>query len=124
MYFHAISNVLINSSIKDDDSVYISHCNFTGSDILIEHKKPTHNSKIELKLNCGGGNNNKVNVRVTDAASVGTFDITVDGVSQMEEFEVNITSIESSKVRLTLRNVQNTPVTVGESYLANTSGLF
>ena len=55
---------------------------------------------------------------------VGTFDLTVDGVSQMEEFEVNITSIESSKVRLTLRNVQNTPVTVGESYLANTSGLF
>ena len=63
-------------------------------------------------------------MRVTDAASVGTFDITMDGVSQMEEFEVNITSIESSKVRLTLRNVQNTPVTVGESYLANTSGLF
>ena len=57
-------------------------------------------------------------MRVTDAASVGTFDITVDGVSQMEEFEVNITSIESSKVRLTLTNVQNTPVTVGESYLA------
>ena len=118
MHFWAISNVLINSSIKDDDSVYISHCNFTGSDILIEHKKPTHNSKIELNLICGGGNNNKVNVRVTDAASVGTFDISLVSVSQMEEFNVNIQSIESSKVRLTLTNVQNTPVTVGESYLA------
>ena len=56
-------------------------------------------------------------MRVTDAASVGTFDISLVSVSQMEEFNVNIQSIESTKVRLTLTNVQNTPVTVGESYL-------
>ena len=59
-----------------------------------------------------------MNVRVTDAVSVGTFDITLDGVSQMEEFDVNIESIESSKVRLNLKNVQNAPVTVRDSYLA------